>query len=358
MLFRSVFTFSIGCAAFALPASAFAQEQIDIADGEPWLHPHSGISVPSTLAGLPRTQAIAFSPDALNSAMQFNKDGEILSVYVYRNTSGGVPVWFEQARYGIINRDIFEGAKPVGITYAFALPGREQATALKAVYELPEGGRYQSTGLALFSLGEWYVKLRATSETRDVSQLEAWMSQAVSELVLPENLSPGQAVEPMIDCKEPLEFKGKSKDAPKDGAASLLSGLLGSIAMEKAGQSDSDASAAMPVTWCRDSTLGQNHTVYRANEATDSYVIALGDSGKGVSVQPDQASALLGGPDKKRSERYSVTMHFDDENVNFVAQDRLPSPKRVIELINGGRTAMTVSTWGDNSTIELNSDNF
>ena len=358
MLFRSVFTFSIGCAAFALPASAFAQEQIDIADGEPWLHPHSGISVPSTLAGLPRTQAIAFSPDALNSGMQFDKDGEILSVYVYRKTSGGVPVWFEQARYGIINRDIFEGAKPVGKTYSFALPGREQATALKAVYELPEGGPYRSTGLALFSLGEWYVKLRATSETRDGSQLEAWMSQAVSELVLPESLSPGQAVEPVVDCKEPLEFKGKSKDAPKDGAASLLGGLLGSMAMEKAKLSDSDVSAAMPVAWCRDSTLGQNQTLYRANEATDSYLIAIGDSGKGVSVQPDQASVLLGGPDKKRSERYSVTMHFEDENVNFVAQDRLPSPKRVIELINGRRTATTVSTWGDNSTIEVNSDNF
>lgn len=358
MLARSVSTLSIGCAAFALPATALAKEPIEIAEGESWLHSHSGISVPATLAGLPRTQAIAFSPDALNSGMQFDKDGEILSVYVYRNTSGGVPVWFEQARYGITNRDIYKGAKPIGTTYAFALPGREQATALKAVYALPEGGPYQSTGLALFSLGEWYVKLRATSETRDVAQLETWMSQAISELVLPDSLSPGQTVEPVTDCNEPLEFKGKSKDAPKDGAASLLGGLLGSIVADKLEQVDPDDSVVTPVKWCRDSTLGQNQTVYRANAATDAYLIAVGDSGIGVTVQPDQALALLGGSERKADERYSVTMHFDDENVNFVAQDRLPSPKRVIELINGKRTVTTVSTWGDNSTIKVNSESF
>ena len=358
MFTKSVFAYSIACAACALPASALAREPIEIAEGEAWLHPHSGIGVPATLAGLPRTAATAFSPDALNSAIQFDKDGEFLSVYVYRKTSGAVPVWFEQARYGIATREIYEGAKPVGITHAFALPGREQATALKAVYALPEGGKFQSTGLALFSLGGWYIKLRATSETRDVAQLEAWMSEAVSQLVLPESLSPGAAIEPVVDCKEPLKFKGKSKDAPKDGAASLLGGLLGSITLEKAEQTDSDASVVTPVKWCRDSTLGQNQTVYRADAATDSYLIAVGDSGVGVSVHPDQAFALLGGPDKGSSQRYAVTMHFDGENVNFVPQDRLPSPKRVIELINGKRITTTVSTWGDDSSIEINSDNF
>lgn len=165
--------------------------------------------------------------------MSFDGEGEFLSVYVYRRTNGGVPVWFEQARLSLMSCDVNDGLRSVGTVYSFALPGREEATALKVVFASPEGADYKSTGLAMFALGEWYVKLRATSHSLDVGGLEAWMMQAVGELDLPQELDAGPRVRPVTECAKPLAFPKAAKDAPKDGDAALLGGIIGMIASKK-----------------------------------------------------------------------------------------------------------------------------
>jgi hypothetical protein len=159
----------------------------------------------------------------------------------------------------------------------------------------------------------------------------------------------------VTECPEPLVFKKEAKDAPKDTGAALLSGLLGKIILQKAAEQKNDDKAPLQVKWCRDVQLGGNQTVYRPNASKDGYLIALGDSGIGVWVGQDQSAALLS--DRKRPKpRYVATMHFDSENVSFVAQDRLPSPKRVTELINAKRIATSVPTWGDDNSIEVSAE--
>lgn len=343
-------------AAFAMVPAVQAQERLELPEGEAWVHSHSGISVPPQLAGLDRSYATAFSRDELNTGLSFDGEGEFLSVYVYRRTNGGVPVWFEQARLGLMSRDVYDGVRSVGTVYSFALPGREEATALKVVFASPEGADYKSTGLAMFALGEWYVKLRATSKKLDVDGLEAWMTQAVGELGLPQELDAGRRVRPVTECAKPLAFPKAAKDAPKDGAAALLGGIMGMIASEKRTEASSSATTVSSVDWCRDVSLGNNQAVYRPNASTERYLIALGDSGIGVGVGTDDAAELLSGPNKNAKPRYTTTMYMDDKNVSFVAQDRLPSPKRVVELINGDRKTITVPTWGEDQTVEVNSE--
>ena len=345
----------IACACWLLgtAGTASAQEKLEIPKSEAWIHSHSGIVVPAVLTGIERSDAIAYAGDALNSSVTFERDGEALSIYVYRNTSGGVPVWFEQARHGIETRDIYANPTEVGTTRSFSLPGRDIATGLRTVYAMPEGARFASTGLALFVLGEWYVKIRASSVTRDAAALDAWMTDAIDELTLPESLSAGGPASPVTVCSNPLVFKKEAKDAPADAGAALLAGVLGTIVMNKTAEVKNSSVPPQQVNWCRDSELGNNQTVYRPNASTQFYLIALGDSGIGVSVGSDQAASILRGS-KKTNERYTATMHFDDENVHFVAQDRLPSPRRVVQLINGKRVATTVSTWGEKNSVEIN----
>ena len=339
----------------AAASTASAQERMDIPQGEAWTHPHSGIVVPAALTGVERTDAIAYSADSLNNSVEFGHDGDHLSIYIYRNTSGGVPVWFEQARHGIVSRDIYRDPTEVGATRSFALPGRETETGLRTVYAMPENAPFKSTGLALFRLGEWYVKVRASSKSREPMALDAWMSEAIGELTLPANLSAGPEVEAVTDCPEPLVFKKEAKDAPSDVGAALISGLLGQIVMDRASEQASEGITPPQVDWCRDVQLGGNQTVYRPNASKDGYLIALGDSGIGISVGRDQSAALLSDR-KKPKPRYVATMHFDSEDVTFVAQNRLPSPKRVTQLINAKRVATTVPTWGDEDSIEISSD--
>lgn len=348
----------LGCfMAALLPLfGAAAQEPLALPEGQAWTHPHSGIGVPAKLAGIERAGATAFAEDHLNVGIAFDGDDEALSVYIYRNTSGGVPVWFEQARWAIENRANFGKPQTVGVPYAFSLPGRAETTGLKVIYRATEQADIKATGLALFSLGEWYVKMRASSDTRYPTELEAWMTQALNELDLPADLAPGPSVSPVADCRERLSLDSEAKDAPKGGAAALLGGMLGMIGSEKASERKASPEPVSPDSWCRDSSLGQNQTVYRPNAATDRYLIALGDSGIGVSVYPDSAAALLGKDDEEKASRYTTTMIFGDRRVDFVAQDRLPSPERVVELINEGRSTVTVSTWGDDDTTKVNSD--
>lgn len=344
------------CAALAMAPAVEAQERLDLPKGEAWVHSHSGISVPAQLAGLDRSYATEFSADELNTGFSFGEGGEYLSVYVYRSTNGGVPVWFEQARLGLMSRDIYDGVRSVGTVYRFALPGREAATALKAVFAMPDDSEYMSTGVAMFALDEWYVKLRATSKKLDVEGLEAWMTKAVSELGLPQELEAGPQIRPVAECANPLVFPQEAKDAPKDGAASLLGGMIGMIASKKKAEVSASSAHVKAVEWCRDVSLGNNQAVYRPNSSTERYLIAIGDSGIGVGVAADDAAGLLSGSEKNAKPRYTVTMYMDDKNVSFVAQDRLPSPERVIELINGNRTTITVPTWGDDQTVEVNSE--
>ena len=344
-----------GLAAFTLASAAHAREELSLEQGEDWVHPHSEIAVPATLGGLERRGATAFATDALNTGINFGHGDDLLSVYVWRKTNGSVPVWFEQARLGIETRDAYKGARLAGTSSAFALPGRETVSGLRAAYDLPEGSSFSSTGLALFSLGEWFIKLRASSATRDATALDAWMMQAVGEMTLPTNLSPGPSVLPVKECAEPLTFKKKAKDAPRDGAVSLLGGLLGQIAAQKATEAHAENDAE-PVVWCRDATLGDGQTMYRPDASTDRYLLAIGDSGSGVWVGLDQAAQLMAGAKGGAKPQYSITLHLDDSNVNFVPQNRLPSPERVVELIDKRRITTSVSTWGDDKAIRIQDD--
>lgn len=348
-----VFSFAL---IFASPA--VAGEPLELEPGAEWTHPHSELRVPATIGGIARSRATTFAPDLLDVGLQFDADGgsEAISIYVYRATNGDAAVWFAQAQEGIEGREIYANpALGVG-PEAFALPGTANVQGLKAVYQGGAGSDFASTGLALFEIDGWYVKLRASSKTRSPQELDEWMGQALSEIGLPPRSGAAQAVQPVVDCPVPLVFAKQAKDAKTDGAANLLGGLLGSMIAQGMLGDEEDEEPDEPVSWCRDSSLGQNQNVYRANESEDSYLIAAGDNGVGVQVAPDAASALLAPERGEKAERFAITLLTAGESINYVPQNRLPSPKRVIDIISADRRVSTVPTWGDDNSIKLNAE--
>lgn len=348
-----VFSFAL---IFANPA--MADEPLELEPGVEWVHQHSGISVPANLGGIARSRATTFAPDLLDVGLQFDsEDGmEAISIYVFRATNGDSAVWFAQAQAGIEGRDIYANPALALGPEAFALPGTPHASGLKAVYQGGAGSNFTSTGVQLFEINGWYVKLRASSMTRSPQELGEWMGQALSEIGLPARSGAAQTVQPVVDCPVPLVFAKQAKDARKDGAANLLGGLLGSMIGQMAMEDEDDEEPDEPVSWCRDSSLGQNQNVYRANGSDDSYLIAIGDNGIGVQVEPDSAMALLAPESEKKAERFAIALVTAGERVNYVPQNRLPSPKRVVEIINADRRVSTVATRGDDNSIRLNAD--
>jgi hypothetical protein len=339
---------------------AAAQQPLPLKAGKAWKHKHSGIGVPATLGGAPRDRGMSYAADDLDIGLSYTVGdaAESLTFYIFRNTNGAVPVWFAQAQWGIENRNTF-GRPAIAIgPQAFVPPGQSAASGLKVVYE-PKSGPYRSSGVMMLPVGGWYVKLRASSQTRSPAELAQWMDAALAEVQWPRNIPAAPEAAPVTDCPAPLAFPVAAKDAPKNGGADLMSGLLGmASAQGKAKPTPESAAAHAAARWCRDPDIGGNAALYRSNADTENYLLAMGDNGNGIWVGPDPGAKVLAMVDKEvpATLRYSITLITAAQNVGFVAQDRLPSPQRVIEIVKANRRVTTVPTWGNSKSISVNSD--
>ena len=349
-------------AALVTGASAHAQQALTLKAGKAWKHKHSGIAVPATLAGTPRTGGNAYAADDLDVSLGFTigDAAESLSFYIFRNTNGAVPLWFSQAQWAIENRGTYGNPAVAVAAQSFIPPGQTTASGLKAIYE-PKAGSYRSTGVAMLPVGECYVKIRASSQSRSPAELSQWMDAALVQIIWPKKIAAAAEAAPVADCPTLLAFPIAAQDAPKNGGADLMTGLLGMAAAQsktKAKPTPESVAALSAVRWCRDVGVGSNATVYRQNADTDHYLLAMGDNGNGIWVGPDPGAKVIAmtEKDKHAESRYSITAVTAAQNISFVAQDRLPSPQRVIEIVAANRRITTVPTWGKNKSIGVNSN--
>lgn len=341
-------------------APAAAQQPLPLKDGKAWKHKHSGIVVPATLGGAARERGMAYAADDLDVGLSYSVGDavESMSFYVFRKTNGAVPVWFAQAQWGIENRGTFGHPAIAMAPQAFVPPNQSTASGLKAVYA-PKGGAYRSTGVAMLQVGDWYVKLRASSQTRSPAELSQWMDAALAEIQWPRKIPLAPEAAPIGDCAAPLSFPVAAKDAPKNSGADMMSGLLNMAAAQSKAKSTPETTAALAAArWCRDPDLGGNTRVYRQNADTENYLLAVGDNGNGIWVGPDPGAKLIAMTEtgKPAEPRYAITAVTATQNIGFAAQDRLPSPQRVMEIVAANRRVTAVQTWGKNKTISINND--
>lgn len=157
----------------ASPTIAQQPPQLTLGATEPYRHKPSGLSVPTTLDGLQRTSAVAYVPD-LDEALSFDNpsNSDTLTVYVFRNVSGSVPLWFDRIDWVASHRDIYGGLVPLHTPTAFTPPGQGTASGLIDSYSVSKGP-YRSTAIAFMPLGaDWYVSVRYSSKTLDGATLE------------------------------------------------------------------------------------------------------------------------------------------------------------------------------------------
>lgn len=349
---------ALGIVALAagVPTMANAQQRMQLSAQEPYVHPHSGITIPAAVTGIKNRDGRSYAKDDLNVSVSFTtaRNAESLTFYVYRVTSGSLPVWFSQAQSSIAARPAYNSPKLAFDIEAITPPGWSSASGLRAIYDTPDSRYTLSTGVAMFKVDEWYVKVRASSATRSSAELRGWMDEAIASITFPEGEAP--AVAPIEACPTKLKIRGKSKDVKKDTGASVLGGLLaGLVANQKAKDSEEEADPpAAPVTFCKDHEVEPGRGVYRADASETSYLYAISDSGIGISVGPDTIAQILA-DDQKGEAQYSVILHLEDRNITYTPQNRMPTPDRAFQIVNKGTAVGTVPTWGDTRTIKINS---
>lgn len=337
-----------------------AQEKIEFSPDESWKHPHLDLAIPAMIGGLQRTHGYLYAEDSLDLGIGFLGETDEVTVYVFRRTNGTVPIWFAQAQDGVERREQYANPVLAGEIASLDVLGEGTASGLKAVYKPGEGSRFTSTGLALFDAGGWYVKVRASSVQRTPAELSEQIDEVLEVLRIGDLSTTTAGVAPIMDCPEPLKYRDKTRDAPNDGAANLLTGLLGTLSVEKSRTDEASSSKEeLEAVWCRDARIVPGQVSYRRVNSNNSYLLAIGDNGNAVSVAPDAAAILLkDANDKKGRERFAITLHQAGRNVSFAAQQRFPSPKRVIKILEEGRRSVVVTTWGEDSSITLDPSAF
>src|SRR3546814_2872356 len=84
------------------------------------------------------------------------------------------------------------------------------------------------------------------------------------------------------DLAVPLAFAADAADAPGD-AGSRAAAAFG-VMFQQQGTSSNPCKAQPIARWCRDEVVGDNMRVYRPDDGSDRYLIALGDNGNAVLV--------------------------------------------------------------------------
>lgn len=351
----------------ATPLLASAQEQppaLQISADKPYRHAPSGLVIPTALDGLPRFSATAFAPNHLDEAFNFgtSNSSEDITVYVFRNVAGAVPVWFDRIAHIVEHRDTYGGLTVANSAVAFTPPGQATASGLIASYH-PSRGPYRSTALAFFPLGpDWYVELRYSSTTIEADSIDARLRGAIAALGWPRKIEPQPVAELVTDCATPLALNGKANAVKGETAmtSSLFAGLLASVGHDAA-KKTKDAPPAAGFIWCRNTATYPAlaaHGVYRPRDSNDQYLIALSDAGRGIWVSPDPITALLAKAEDKEGSTavWSLTLNDVAVTTSYAGRDRLPPPDQAFAIVNSEPYASRTTTWGKKRNIQVNSD--
>lgn len=340
----------------AAPAAAQQPPPIKLGASEPYRHKPSGWKVPATLDGLQRTLAAAYVPD-LDEALGFDNPSntETLSIYVFRNVTGSVPLWFDRIERVASHRDVYGSLTPIHAPAAFMPTNLGNASGLIGSYGVARGP-YRSTAIAFMPLGsDWYVSLRYSSKTFDPATLEAHLRTVVASLEWPK-LQPQPTAVAMEDCATRLALSGEAKPVSQSNAlgSSLLFGaLLSSASVDEKRKMPKDSLTPPARPWCRDiaASVGVGDAgVYRPVGTTDQYLIAYQDSGRGVMVQPDTLSQLL---EKTAKPSWSITNFEIDAAGSYIPRDHLPPPEQTLMIVGKERYASKAATWGKNRTVQI-----
>ncbi|MFD1035204.1 hypothetical protein ACFQ15_11120 [Sphingomonas hankookensis] len=317
--------------------------------GKPYRFKHSGITTPAELDGMRRVDVRQLGDNELDVFAVYQDGPDAITVYVYRSLTGSVPVWFDRARASVEQRrEMFGNVVPV-VPTAFTPPGQSTASGLMAGWTLNKAP-YRGTALAILPVGEWLVKVRYSSSKMDGPAVAARIPAVLSTLGWPGNIPAATPAAPVADCATPLAFSSTAAPVTDRDAlfsAAFSGGLIAAAATEKGTPS------ATPPVWCRDPAPARIGAAYRSDGSSDSYLLAISDSGCGIEVQPDVIGREVAQSQGKTLNQWSTALYEPGSIIIYGPTTALPSPDLVITMLERPMLARTY-TWGKKRTVAIN----
>lgn len=336
---RTVRTWLLAAAAAAVTAGPAEARDLAVPADKGWRHARTGVILMPKLAGLTRAELSDATDGEFDVTARYEAADKsvITTLFLFHPATDDVALWFDRSRAALEANDDFRGMSPASAApVAFAAPGATAPSSLRQVYA-SAGGQFRSTGLAVVPVGDWLVALRMTAPALTATQLDERMAQVIAGVRWPgAGMTTAPAAVPVAACAEPLRYS-KAKTVKADLAdvligLSLATRLAGKEAGSGAASGADKAEQTAPVTWCRDAEDGRKFGVFRANGATESYLMAVGDAGRVINVTP----SLMGQVNKTGT--YAVVLtDVDGSASTFPSFNKMPAPAQVWSAVAGGK---------------------
>lgn len=273
-------------ALLALAGPALAQED--------WRHEASGITLPGTEGDLRRGEPRDLSNGGgFDVIVQYGTDEEPATLYIYRAAYPNPALWFERIRMAM-NTNVGSGAAVVS-PRPFTLGAGAVPNGLREEIELPAGGQYRSTAVALGQIGEWMVKVRVTSPSLDRAGVARRMDTLLGGLRLPAARAAPLPLRLPAPCEDSRTLGGRPITGDRD---TILAGAMATGLAEFAEARGFGGLAGEPEAWCRDAGLFPANigSAYRRRDGS-VWVALVGDAGMAVSgrdlTPASQGSAIF-----------------------------------------------------------------
>ncbi|MDO7844055.1 hypothetical protein [Sphingomonas immobilis] len=311
----------------APPASA---RDLGVPADKGWQHAATGLILMPVIDGLKRTALIDSGDAELDVAAQYGPDEEV-TIYLFHPGLPDTALWFDRVETVIRERPVYGGVSPLTPEpIAFKRPGSAVMDSLKRAYAAQHGPLI-STAAAMMPLGEWLVAIRVSSKTEDPATLSARLDRIIAGIRFPATAPANWPVAQMRDCATHLTF-ARAKIVKPDGSQVLLGALAGMVAKDVA--KDTQETPKAPEPFCRDRPGSTSFGVYRHDNTTPEYWVALNDAGQAAFVSGG-FSALLG---KGGFQVTLLTFSGTDVYPNF---NKLPEPEQVIAMVGGAPLSRT-----------------
>ena len=244
------------------------------------------IALPAAMEGMRTVQPL---DEPFNKVVNYESDGEVISLYLFRPTHPNAALWFERAEAILTTLWKERGLGEGGETRRLSVVGSSVPNALARSFSV--SGDYKSTGLAVAQIGNWLVKVRSSSRTLDRDAQLARMEQVLATIAAPSGVRPANPLtlpEPCPPAAADATFKmllnSEAIDKPNPETMLAAGAVLLTGAQQMAGGEGSLAAA--PDSYCRAELpgIGPAAALYRRkNDAGGEWTALLADSGTSVS---------------------------------------------------------------------------
>ena len=319
-------------------APAGAQvEDILIAADEDWQHAWTGMTFPAQVGPYERRAVTKFEERDTNmGARYFAADtGTILSIYVYRPGHPDPSIWHDRAITALLLNSRMGPFDPESLSVsAFVPSGGGAPSGIRSV--LDGKGDYRSTGVALYRAGEWLIKLRLSSRMLSAEALDEELVRILEGLPPVEGISRTPAYRVPQCASEPtfVEAGRIANDEDSRMRAALSEGLLGgrTIAELRQDPREDGETALGASTYCSIGEKTDRHGIYMLSDGDGPYLIALGDAGFSIGIEPAQTLDAVRKANGESVGLYRVTTADGLQVKTFLPFTAMPTPDQAANV--------------------------